>query len=353
VHALDGYESSLTNDPTDERADPHPGDRVGDPSGEAAGETRVAGVYHVPVMLPEVLEYLSMKADGVYVDATLGGGGYAEAMLLASKSATVYGFDTDPNAMAFAQARLARFGARFQLVPENFSDLRQTLADRGITAIDGIVYDLGVSSNQLDTSSIGLSYRVEAPLDMRLDPRLSITAQEIIDTYDAQELKRIFKQYGEEPYAGPISRKIVDARASKAIRTTTELAAVVTEGVREDKRNATLSRIFQALRIEINQELESLRRSLEQAVDLLVDEGRIVVVSYHSLEDRIVKEFFKEQSAPQAEAGSLQGLKESIDRTRVRLQLLSRKAIAPSEEEVRINIRARSAKLRAARRVFN
>lgn len=323
-------ESSLTNDP--------------DPN----APIRSASEYHTPVMLPEVLEFLDMKPNAVYVDATLGGGGYTEAMLRASKKSQVFGFDTDPAAVTFATNRLKPFGDRFQLIAENFARLRESMAERGIAKFEGIVYDLGVSSHQLDTSSIGLSYRVESPLDMRLDPRLPLSAHAVVNTYDAAELKRIFQRYGEEPYSGPIARSIVAAREIHEIQTTTELAGIVTKGVREDKRNSTLSRVFQALRIEVNQELASLERSLRQAIDMLRVGGRIVVVSYHSLEDRIVKEIFKEESSPIAEAGTLKSLKETIDRERVRLTLLHRKAVTPSAEEVETNVRARSAKLRAA-----
>lgn len=306
--------------------------------------------YHTPVMLREVLDHLAMHA-GVYVDATLGGGGYTERMLESNSTARVIGFDTDPDAMAFATARLAKYDDRFQLVKENFADLQQALLAIGISEIDGIVYDLGVSSHQLDTTSIGLSYRVEAPLDMRLDPRLEKSARDVIDTYDDRELKRIFARYGEEAYAGPIARAIVKARDTKRITTTTELARVITDGMREDKQNATLSRIFQALRIEVNHELESLERSLRQAIDIVKPGGRIVVVSYHSLEDRIVKEIFKEESSPAAKAGSLQGLKSSIDSERIRLRLLTKKPVVPTDEEVETNVRARSAKLRAAEKM--
>ncbi|SRR5579883_1111230 len=309
------------------------------------------GEYHTPVMLPEVLEQLAMRTDGVYIDATLGGGGYAEAMLLASNNARVVGFDTDPAAQAFATERLQTFGERFILIKENFAKLKEALAREGIAHIDGVVYDLGVSSHQLDTTSIGLSYRIEAPLDMRLDPRLAISAKEIIAEYDEQELKRIFRKYGEEPYSGPIARKIVQARATQPIETTTKLAAVITEGIREDKKNETLSRIFQALRIEVNRELENLESSLEQAVELLAGGGRMVVVAYHSLEDRIVKEFFKQESAPEFGAGEVKALKERVDLSRARLRVLTKKPLTPSEEEIARNPRARSAKLRAAERI--
>ena len=186
---------------------------------------------------------------------------------------------------------------------------------------------------------------------MRLDPRLPVSAQDLIDTYEEYELKSIFRRFGEEPYAGPIARKIVEARQEKRIQTTTELAAVITRGMRVDKQNGTLSRIFQALRIEVNKELENLEASLHQTIGLMKPGGKVVVVSYHSLEDRIVKNFFREESSPEAEAGSVGGLKERIDSSRIRLRLLTKKPVTPQAGEIEHNPRARSAKLRAAERV--
>src|SRR5438552_1048102 len=183
-------------------------------------------------MLWEAIEHLAVK-DGVYVDATLGGGGYAEAILEASATAKVFGFDTDPAAQEFAANRLAKFGERFMLVQENFAKLHETLAKRGVSAIEGIVYDLGVSSHQLDTASVGLSYRVEAPLDMRLDPRLKVSAKDIVNRYDLDDLTKIFREYGEERFARMIARQIVGSRWIAPIETTTDLAEVVTQEIRE------------------------------------------------------------------------------------------------------------------------
>jgi 16S rRNA (cytosine1402-N4)-methyltransferase len=303
-------------------------------------------------MLAEAMEHLVVRDSGIYIDATLGGGGYSEAILSANPSAIVFGFDTDPAAWRYASQRLEKFGERFVLVKDNFAILHDALFELGIENIDGIVYDLGVSSHQLDTTSVGLSYRVDAPLDMRLDPRLEISAKEVIAEYDESQLKQIFRKYGEEPYAGPISRKIIQARSERKIETTTELAAIITKGIREDKKNETLSRIFQALRIEVNRELESLSTSLAQAVDMLRDGGRIVVVSYHSLEDRIVKEFFKAESAPVFGTNSVEALKARIDLSSASLKLLTKKPLTPSTEEIERNQRARSAKLRAAEKII-
>jgi 16S rRNA (cytosine1402-N4)-methyltransferase len=316
--------------------------------------------YHKPVMLAEAMEQLAVKASGIYVDATLGGGGYSDAILSVNPSAIVFGFDTDPAAWRYASERLEKFGERFVLVKENFANLHDALSNLPLLKkegaggwFDGIVYDLGVSSHQLDTTSVGLSYRVDAPLDMRLDPRLEISAKEVIAEYDEAQLKQIFRKYGEEPYSGPIARKIIQARSAREIETTTELALIITKGIRDDKKNETLSRIFQALRIEVNRELENLSSSLAQAVDLLRDGGRIVVVSYHSLEDRIVKDFFKAENAPVFGADSVEALKARIDLSSAKLKLLTKKPLTPSAEEIDGNPRARSAKLRSAEKTSN
>jgi 16S rRNA (cytosine1402-N4)-methyltransferase len=309
--------------------------------------------YHHPVLLQEAMELLALCEGGVYVDATLGGGGYAEAML--SAGARVFGFDTDPAAQRIAMERLSRFGEQFVLVKENFAMLNDALANHSTVKnegwLDGIVYDLGVSSHQLDTTSIGLSYRVDAPLDMRLDPRLKISARDVIAMYDEAKLRDIFRRYGEEPFAARIAKNIIYARNVKAIETTMELAKIVTMSIREDKKNETLSRIFQAIRIEVNDELGNLRSSLTQAVEMLRNGGRIVVIAYHSLEDRIVKEFFKNESQPEFAAGSLGALKERIDLSSARLRVLTKKTITPNAEEIERNPRARSAKLRAAEKI--
>ena len=304
--------------------------------------------YHIPVLAKEAIEALNCKNSGIFVDATLGGGGYAKLILMQSPSIKLYGFDTDPQAIEYASKRLVKFGDQFKIITENFSNLGEALISEGITQIAGIVYDLGVSSRQLDTTSVGLSYRFNGPLDMRLDPRLKRSAMDIIAQSSAEELKHIFGTYGEEPMSGRIARWIVEARDIKAIKTTHELAAIVAKGIREDKKNSTLSRIFQALRIEVNDELGSLRSSLEQAMDLLRGGGRIVVVSYHSLEDRIVKDFFAAHAKPKVVAGSLESLRQSIDEDKALLKLLTKKPIVPSEEEIEANPRARSAKMRVA-----
>ena len=304
--------------------------------------------YHIPVLAHQAIESLNIKPGGIYVDATLGGGGYSELILEKLPLGKLYGFDTDPQATKYASKRLAKFGERFVMVTNNFSNLREALAGENVTKISGIVYDLGVSSRQLDTTSIGLSYRFDAPLDMRLDPRLKQSAMDIIANATADELKNIFGRYGEEPMSGRIARWIVEAREVKPIKTTHELAALVTQGIREDKKNSTLSRIFQALRIEVNDELVSLLSSLRQALEMLEAGGRIVVVSYHSLEDRIVKEFISANAMPKVAEGSFESLRQSIDEAKATLKLITKKPIVPSDEEIAANPRARSAKMRVA-----
>jgi 16S rRNA (cytosine1402-N4)-methyltransferase len=306
--------------------------------------------YHIPVLAERAIELLSVRG-GTYVDATLGGGGYAERILQGSPDAKLIAFDTDPEAINFASERLAGFSERLTIVRENFATLRTSLERLGIAQIDGIVYDLGVSSRQLDTTSIGLSYRHESELDMRLDPRLPRSAKDIIETYSAVELARIFKTYGEEPFAKRIAHRIANRRSTAPITSTTSLAKVITEGIREDKKNAVLSRIFQALRIEVNDELGALSRSLEDAIDLLAEGGRLVVVSYHSLEDRIVKDLFARESRPKSEMGSFVSLRDSVDLSKARLKLLTKKPETASADEIATNVRSRSAKLRAAERI--
>lgn len=304
--------------------------------------------YHTPVLLGEAVAALAIRAEGLYVDATLGGGGYTEAIAEQLTLGRVFSFDTDPNAIAYASERLSRFGNTVAIVRENFRLMKKALTDRGVTSVQGVVYDLGISSRQIDTTSIGLSYRYQSELDMRLDPRLGRSAKDIIAEYDEQELTTVFREYGEEPLSGRIARWIVDERKKGPIETTVHLAQVATRGIREDKKSAVLARIFQALRIEVNDELGALRASLEDAVEMLAPGGRIVVVSYHSLEDRIVKEYFQRLAKPKTQAGTAKSLMMSVDEESATITLITRKPITASEQELARNPRSRSAKLRAA-----
>jgi 16S rRNA (cytosine1402-N4)-methyltransferase len=280
-------------------------------------------------MVAEVVELLAGKA--LVIDATVGSGGHAEALLEAGVGA-VLGMDRDAEAIEEASQRLSRFGARFRPVRARFSHLHDVAIRAGATSVGGVLYDLGVSSMQLDRHERGFSYRSPGPLDMRMggDSEDERSAEHAVNTYPEEELSRILFEYGEERFARRIARAIVRARSRGPISTTAELAAIVAGAVPRRRGSAhPARRTFQALRIEVNRELEELAASLPQAAGLLEPDGRMVVISYHSLEDRIVKRFL---------AGNED------------LTVLTRKPLRPAEEERRTNPRARSAKLRAAER---
>jgi 16S rRNA (cytosine1402-N4)-methyltransferase len=279
-----------------------------------------------------VAEVVALFAGkGLVVDATVGAGGHAEA-LLESGVGAVIGLDRDPDATDEASRRLGRFGARFRPIRARFSELRQALARVGASRVGGVLYDLGVSSMQLDRPERGFSYRSEGPLDMRMggDADQGISAEHAVNTYPEETLARVIFEYGEERFSRRIARAIVRARSRRPISTTDELAAIVAGAVPRRRGSPhPARRTFQALRIEVNRELEELATSLPQAASLLEPAGRLVAISYHSLEDRIVKRFLAGEE---------------------RLAVLTRKPVRPSEEEHRANPRARSARLRAAER---
>lgn len=286
--------------------------------------------WHEPVLLDEVLSLLSPGPGVLICDATCGTGGHAEAIL--ARGAELVGLDKDPQALEIARGRLARFGARVRLLHADFRELRAALARLGIKEVQGVLFDLGVSSLQLDSPARGFSFREEAPLDMRMDPSQPLTAAELVNRLPEPELARILWEYGEERYARRIAREIVRARDKAPIHTTTELARLVARCYPPGRhRIHPATRTFQALRIAVNDELAALKEGLAQAVELLSPGGVVCVISFHSLEDRIVKHFFRAR----AKAG--------------RLELLTKKPLRPSPEEVARNPRARSAKLRAAR----
>jgi 16S rRNA (cytosine1402-N4)-methyltransferase len=282
---------------------------------------------HRPVLVAEVVELLAGKE--LVVDATVGSGGHAEALLEAGAGAVV-GMDRDPAALEEASSRLARFGTRFRAVRARFSQLEDAAFSAGVRRAGGILYDLGVSSMQLDRPARGFGYRSTGPLDMRMgqDSDDEPSAERVVNTYSEEELARVIFEYGEERFSRRIARAIVRARSRAPIASTNELAAIVAGAVPKRRGSAhPARRTFQALRIEINRELEELAASLPQAVSLLEPAGRLVAISYHSLEDRIVKRFLVGQSE---------------------LVVLTRKPVRPTEEELRANPRARSARLRAA-----
>jgi 16S rRNA (cytosine1402-N4)-methyltransferase len=296
---------------------------------------------HVPVLLNEVLQGLSPRSGGRYLDGTLGGGGHAAAVLEASAPAgRLLGIDADPAALAAAGTRLAAFGERATLAHGNFRDLGQLARENGFAQVDGLLLDLGVSSHQLDTPERGFSFTAEAPLDMRLDPTSGATAADLVNETPESELADLIFRYGEERGSRRVARFIAEARRKQPIETTIELADLVSRalGGRHGKIHPA-TRTFQALRIAVNRELESLESALPQAVDLLAEGGRVAIISFHSLEDRIVKLFFRAESGY---GGSEQA---------ARLQIITKKPIEASEQEARSNPRSRSAKLRIAEKL--
>jgi 16S rRNA (cytosine1402-N4)-methyltransferase len=313
---------------------------------------------HLPVMADRCVELLRPRPDGVYLDATMGLGGHTERILEASApGGRVIGLDLDPAALALARERLAWAGERLVTVAASFADLAQVAAGLGQERVDGVLYDLGVSSLQLDQPERGFSYRVDAPLDMRMDTTGGITAAEVLATYPRAELTRVFRVYGEERFASRIARFVDDARRRAPVRTTGELVDLVKAAIPAAARRTgphPARRVFQALRIEVNGELSALADSLPQAIDLLSPGGRVVVLSYHSLEDRIVKRTFvaaatgREETFPVLAPPLPVGGRAPIA---PRVAILTRRPETPGPDEVAANPRAESAKLRAAEKL--
>ncbi len=304
---------------------------------------------HVPVLLREVLEALRPERGGVLVDATLGLGGHAEALLDAAPAVRLVGIDRDPEALALARARLARFGDRFVAVEGRHEELALHLDGLGLPEVDGVLADLGVSSMQLDRAERGFSFMKDGPLDMRMG-RTGPTAADLVAELPGEELARVFRDYGEEPRAKAVARAVVSARENAPIRTTGELRALVAKAVggrREEGRDPA-TRVFQALRIATNRELVELERFLDDAIARLSLGARVAVLSYHSLEDRIVKDVFRDRAAGCTCPPSFPVC--VCSRRRV-LALVTKKPIRPSDEEVLENRRSRSARLRVAERI--
>lgn len=320
---------------------------------------------HLPVLLEESLRLLAPERGGTFVDCTVGLGGHAAALLERYPGVSVIGLDRDPEALDLAGERLAVFGERALLLDGRFDQLEERLEERGLAPVAGILADLGVSSFQLETPERGFSFVREGPLDMRMG-KGSRTAAEIVNGYPEEELSRIFKEYGEEPLARRVAREIVRRRTEKPFLTTGELAGLIEQvkpaprgswrrggqrsarrgrgGVRQ-RRIHPATQVFQALRIEVNQELDQVRELLEQSMRMLDTEGRLVVISYHSLEDRIVKHRLRELAVGEIEPITGRPRAE----TQI-IEVLTKKPLRPTDEELSANPRARSARLRAARR---
>lgn len=302
---------------------------------------------HKSVLLDESIEGLDLKPGGTYVDATMGGGGHSyEIAKKIGKEGTLIGIDQDDFAQEYAQNRLKDLECNKIFVKDNFVNLEKILDENGIEEIDGIIYDLGVSSFQLDDEARGFSYHNEGPLDMRMDKTQKISAKDIVNNYSKEELVRVLRDYGEERFAPRIADRIIKAREEKPIETTLELSEIVKAAYpakERHKKKHPARKTFQALRIEVNKELDILRPSLTQAIKFLKPGGRISVITFHSLEDRIVKHFFKEQlnpcTCPPEFPMCMCGKKPQI-------KLVNRKPILPKADELEVNNRARSAKLR-------
>ncbi|MDO8487579.1 MAG: 16S rRNA (cytosine(1402)-N(4))-methyltransferase RsmH [Candidatus Curtissbacteria bacterium] len=287
-------------------------------------------IYHAPVLLHACLDFIDPKPGDLIIDATIGGGGHTEEIL--KKGAKVLGIDRDPDAIEHIKREL-EIAENLRLAKGNFSDLGQIARENGFDKVDGIIFDLGVSSHQLDEPSRGFSFRRDGPLDMRMDPSLTLRAKDIINNFPERKLDEIFKTYGQEKFSRAIAHAACISRQIKPVETTGELAEIIREvyvkrHVREKIDPAT--RTFQALRIVVNSELLNLEESLPQTEELLKIGGRLVIISFHSLEDGIVKRFFKQSRS---------------------FMVLTKKPIGPQDEEMRANPRSRSAKLRAAEKV--
>ncbi len=301
---------------------------------------------HISVLLEETIENLNIKPEGIYVDGTLGGGGHSYEIAKRLTTGRLIGIDQDEAAIAAAGERLAKFGDRVTVVRSNYCDMKQVLKDLSIGNVDGILLDLGVSSYQLDTPERGFSYKEDAPLDMRMDTRGELTAKDIINNYSEMELFRIIRDYGEDNFAKNIAKHIVRRREEKPIGTTFELIEVIKAAIPMKVRKNSghpAKRTFQAIRIELNRELEVLRDTLQDMIDLLSPGGRLCIITFHSLEDRIVKASFKQNENP---CTCPPDFPVCVCGKTPRGRVISRKPILPSEEELENNSRSKSAKLR-------
>lgn len=305
---------------------------------------------HISVLLDEAIEGLFIRPTGVYVDCTLGGGGHASRILEKLTSGHLFAFDQDRYAIDKARIRLSKISNRFTLIQDNFQNIQQALAIEGVDKVDGILYDLGVSSFQLDIPDRGFSYRFDGPLDMRMDQNASLDAYEVVNTYAEKELVRILYDYGEEKFAPLIARKIVSERKKRPIATTLELVEIIKKALPAAALRGSshpAKQTFQAIRIEVNHELDSLKQSLSDGLDMLNVGGRMVVITFHSLEDRITKQLFKERTTVQLPKG-IPFIPEGYE---VKYQLVNKKIILPNELELKNNNRSHSAKMRIIERV--
>jgi 16S rRNA (cytosine1402-N4)-methyltransferase len=313
---------------------------------EEAPEKMEDFIYHRPVLESEVVELLAPKPGSLVLDATLGGGGHTEAIL--KTGADVLALDQDPDAIAYAADRLSEFGGRVTLRQANFREATRVLDELGIAQIGGALLDVGVSSRQLENAERGFSVMRNGPLDMRMDPRRELTAAEVVNSYSEEELTRIFREYGEEPAARRIASHLVKWRKSTPFTETMQLAKAVEKVVWRHGRRHPATQVFQALRMEVNDELGALEQGLRGLTSRLESGARVAVITFHSLEDRIVKNFFRDVSREWLDQPNWPEPKRNPE---LALRLITPKPIDPSDTEQRLNPRSRSAKLRVAEKI--
>ena len=305
---------------------------------------------HISVLLQESISSLNLKENSIIVDCTLGYGGHSSNILKRINKGYLFAFDQDGEAIRHSTDRLSAIGTNFTIIKSNFVNLKEELAKQNITKVDGFLFDLGVSSPQLDEKERGFSYHEDAMLDMRMDRDNPLSASIVVNNYTKEQLAHIFKVYGEDKFANNIAKKIVEYREKKKIETTLELVEIIKTAVpmkfRKEKHPAR--QIFQAIRIEVNKELDVLEPALSQALELLNVGGRVVVITFHSLEDRIVKNYFKSKTEVDK---AVKGMPNIPDEYLPDFKLVVNKAIEPSKEELESNPRARSAKLRVIERI--
>lgn len=305
---------------------------------------------HISVLLNESIQQLNIKKNGVYVDCTLGGGGHSSEILKRIPNGHLYAFDQDSFAINTADEKLKKIASNYTLINENFVNIKVALEEENVYGVDGILYDLGVSSFQLDIPERGFSYRFDGPLDMRMDQTAELDAYTVVNTYDEKSLVRILFEHGEEKFARLIARKIVSEREKKPIETTLELVEIIKKALPASAlRNSShpAKQTFQAIRIEVNHELDILKKALEDGLSLLNKNGRMVVITFHSLEDRIVKKLFKEKTTLQLPK-DLPYIPEGYE---IEFKLINSKVILPSESEISNNLRSHSAKMRVIEKI--
>lgn len=303
---------------------------------------------HISVLLKEVIENLNLKEDSVIVDATLGYAGHSSEILKKIKNGKLYAFDQDIEAINFSKDKLSKIGNNYEIIKSNFVNMKEELNKRNVTKVNGILFDLGVSSPQLDEDYRGFSFHKDAILDMRMNQEQSLSAKEVVNNYSLEELTRIFKEYGEEKFAYSIAKKIIENRNIKPIETTLELVEIIKTGVPEKykREHHPARKVFQAIRIEVNKELEVFEKALYDALELIDINGRICVITFHSLEDKICKRIFKEKTEINK---NLKNMPVIPDEYLPNYKIV--KVIEPTNKELEENNRSRSSKLRIIERI--